>query len=130
MTQKPLFDWDKYMRTETYDKVLDGMHGLRLSTPTMFSPDKKLIYLKTYDVEFETDDAVTLNRILEELYILLQNEACNIDWSCEKLYLLEVDYTIIWEILSNLEALPDDYQYPEYYLKEVMKNIGAGSSPK
>jgi len=126
--KKPSFDWDKYMRIETYNKVLDGIS--RLHIPTMFSPDKKLIYLKTYESEFETDDAKNLNIILEELYVSLQNEARNIDWSCEKLYLLEVDYITVWEILYNLVALPDDYQDPEYYLKEIMKIIGVGSSPK
>jgi hypothetical protein len=103
------------------------MEGSRLCIPTMFSPDKKLIYLKTYDQAFATDDVETLNRIFQELHLSLQNEARKLDFSCEDLYLLEIDYTTIWRILNNLEALPDDYQYPEYYLKEVMKLIGVGS---
>jgi hypothetical protein len=129
MTKKGSFDWDKYMCTETYNKVIDGMGGSRLLIPTMFSPDQKLIYLKTYDVAFETDDAATLNGILNALYISLQHEARNINWSCEKLYLLEVDYRTIWRILDNLQALPDDYQGLENSLKEVVKMIGAGCSP-
>ncbi|NTW99064.1 MAG: hypothetical protein HGB35_03890 [Geobacteraceae bacterium] len=123
------FNWDKYIRTETYDKVLDGMGLSRPLMPTMFSPDKKLIYLKTYDVAFETDNAKILNSILEELFVSLRNEARKIVWSCERLYLLQVDYMTIWRILCDIEALPDDYQYPEYYLEEVMKMICAGRSP-
>ena len=124
MTKNDSFDWDKYMRTETYTKVLDGMRGSRLLIPTMYSPDKRLIYLKTYDVDFCTDDVDTLNKILDELYVSLQKEASNIDWSFEQLYLLQVDYLTIWSILRDQQALPDDYKYPDYYLKEVVKMIG------
>lgn len=124
MTKNDSFDWDKYMRTETYTKVLDGMRGSRLLIPTMYSPDKRLIYLKTYDLDFRTDDVDTLNKILDELYVKLQNEASKIDWSFEDLYLLQVDYLTIWSILRDQQALPNDYKYPEYYLEEVVKMIG------
>lgn len=130
MTKKHPFDWDKYRDTATYNNVLNGMSNSRLIIPTMFSPDKKLIYLKTYDVDFETNDADTLNRILNQLYVSLENEARKIDWSFEKMYLLQVDYLTIWGILDNLQALPDDYKYPEYYLEKVVKSIGASSSSK
>jgi hypothetical protein len=123
MAHDPSFDWDKYISTQSYEKVLDGMNNARLIIPMMFSPDKKLIYLKTYDVAFETNDPNRLNIIFKELYESLVSKAKNINWSCEKLYLLEIDYKIIWEILDSLDALPDDYQYPEYYLQKVMNNI-------
>ena len=124
------FNWDEYILTESYETVRVGFDVSIPETPTMFSPDKKLIYLREYDVAFKTDDVETLNKILKELYVSLLNEARNIVWSCERLYLLEVDYMAIWKILRDIEALPDDYQYPEYYLEEVMKMIGAGRSPR
>jgi len=123
MAHNPSFNWDKYICTESYEKVLDGMNNARLIIPTMFLPDKKLIYLKTYDVAFETNDPNGLNIIFKELYESFVNEAKNINLSCEKLYLLEIDYKIICSILEGLDALPDDYRDPEYYLQKVMNNI-------
>ena len=90
----------------------------------MFSPDKKLIYLKTYDLDFNTDDVKNLTEVFENLFNELKTEAQKIHWSCERLYLLQVDYLTVYNILSEMHALSEDYENPEYYLEIIMKEIG------
>lgn len=115
------FDWDRYMNSSSYNAVLDGMRIARLIIPTMFSPDKKLIYLATLDISIPTDNKEQLNAKFADTYESIKREVRNMVWSCEKLYRLQVDYLILFNILSNLDALPEGYQHPEYYLELAMQ---------
>lgn len=117
------FDWDNYMNTVSYNSVLKGMEVARKIIPTMFSPDQKQIYLKTDDCAYEVDDIETLNFKLNELLEDIKDEVKQMKWSCENLHLLQVDYLIIWTILENQSALPDDYKYPEHYLELAMNEF-------
>jgi len=119
------FDWDRYLREETYNKVLEGMEDVRKIIPTMFSPDKKLIYLKTQDLDFETGDKASLTSLLDELLEELRLESSRIKWSFERLYLLQIDFRIVYLLLSNLDALPADSEPPETHLEKIVKLINA-----
>ena len=61
MKNKP-FNWDKYMDEAPYSKVLEGMGSARLLIPTMFSPCKNNVYLKTEDLSFGAGDYEALER--------------------------------------------------------------------
>jgi len=120
------FNWDNYMNTVSYNTVLDGMGAFRELIPTMFSPDKEQIYLKTDDVAYNVNDTDVLNLKLTELLESIKNEARSVKWSYEDLYLLEVDYLAIASILDDKNKLPEEYKYPEYYLELAMKDFKAG----
>lgn len=121
-------DWDNYLSTMSYEKVRIDLDAIIPVTPTMFSPDNDLILLQSDDVSYETDDTEMLNKVLNTLYDKLKRAALEIDWSFERLYLLEVDYLTVHKILAAKNALPEDYEYPEYYFKNIVKMIGTGSS--
>ena len=123
MKNTKIFDWDNYMNTTPYNEVLKGMEWARKIIPTMFSPDKKQIYLKTDDAAYEVENTHALNTKLLELLKRIEEEVKNMDLFCENLYLLQVDYLIIWAILENQSALPADYEYPEFYFRNAMKEF-------
>ena len=92
--------------------------------PTMFSPDRKKIYLVTLDIECETDNVDFLNIVLKNLYRDLVHEFTSISDSLETAYLHQVDYLAVWKVLFEKNALPEDYECPEYYLKKAWEEAG------
>ena len=121
MSSAQEFNWDQYMNSASYNAVLDGMFAARLIIPTMFSPDKKVIYLASLNIDIPTDNIEQLNAEFAHIYESIKHEVRNMVWSCQKLYRLQVDYLILFNILSNLAALPDGYEHPEYYLELAMQ---------
>ena len=121
------FNWDNYIDTASYNKVLDGMGCFRKLIPTMFSPDKEQIYLKTDDIAYNVNDIDILNLKLTELLERIKDKARSVKWSYETLYLLQVDYLAISSILNDKDELPEGYKYPEYYLELAMKDFKADS---
>ena len=81
--------------------------------------------LNSFDVNYAVNDIKNLQSILGLLITSIKTEAKRLkdenNWSVEKLYFLQNDYLIVWQILLNQNALPDDYKYPEYYLIQAMK---------
>lgn len=121
MTQKTGFDWDGYIERTSYSTVLRGMEGNRLTTPTMFSPDGSQVYLKSLDIACRTDDVERLNGAFREILDSLRLAITSMTWSCERVYLCQVDYLTVWGLLDNLSALPEDYRHPEHYLEEAWR---------
>lgn len=121
MTQKTGFDWDGYIERTPYSTVLRGMGGNRLKIPTMFSPDGSQVYLKSLDVAYRTDDAEGLTHAFGEILDSLRLAITSMTWSCERVYLCQVDYLTVWGLLDSLSALPEDYRHPEYYLEEAWR---------
>ena len=116
------FDWDKYVRSASYYAVLDGTDYSH-KIPTMFSPDKKQIYLQSDDIAYDVEDIEMLKLKLSALLERLKKEARSVDWSYEKLYLLQVDYLTIFTILADRSALPDDHNSPEENLRIAMEEF-------
>lgn len=127
MVKNKKIDWDNYMGTASYNTVLDGMGSFRKLIPTMFSPDKEQIYLKTDDIAYNVNNTEALNLKLIELFESLKKEARNVKWSYEDLYLLQVDYLAVSSILYDKGALPEGYKHPEYYLELAMKHFKENS---
>ena len=123
MSSTKKFDWDSYWQNSPYGKVLAGMGGARLTVPTMFSPDAQQIYLKSFDIAVAVDDVRLLSWALEEIPRRLRTVIADIQHSCEEAHLLEIDYMIVWSLLDKLNGLPEDYEYPEFYLKKIWNEV-------
>ena len=123
MSSTKKFDWDFYWQNAPYGKVLSGMGGARLTVPTMFSPDAQQIYLKSFDIAVEVDDVRLLVWAFEEIPRRLRTAIADIQHSCEEAHLLEIDYMIVWSLLDKLNGLPEDYEYPEFYLKKIWNEV-------
>ena len=85
--------------------------------PTTVSRDGKFIYLASMDTSVPTDDPEYLLRMFHDVYERFKSELQMSNWSCRRAALIETDYLALWDILRDLDALPEDYLFPEYYLE-------------
>jgi WD40 repeat protein len=92
---------------------------LSVLNPTSFSPDGKLFYLHFDDTEYKITDYDALNLVATEILNALKNPNISIDFSYRELALLEQDYCIVCSILYGASQLPEDFMYPEFYLREA-----------
>ncbi|WP_122569741.1 hypothetical protein [Pseudomonas viridiflava] len=105
---RPNFNWDTYAAKAKFDDVrnLCASHG-RL--PTMYSPDRTLVYLSSQDRDVAVDDLKGLQSLLSEIKSSFFLTLDSRDHSYKKLYELETDYDLISNLLSDLESAPDNY---------------------
>lgn len=122
------FDWDAHMAKAPYNTVLKGMRVARKLIPSMLSPDRKLVFLATYDLAFPTDQPDTLKARLEEVYEQLQRVWESRDTSSEEIYRNEVDYRLLWHLLSELSAVPEAHEDPDDQLRKIFKGKTAAVS--
>ena len=124
MSKKDTFNWDEYLESTPYKQVLDGMRPARLIIPTMFSPDKKLLYLKSHDIDVSTEDPEQLKKMFDATCSDLEHEAKIQNTSFEKLYIHQIDYLMLWHLLRDLDVkLPEEHEIPEVYLQKVKDMI-------
>lgn len=105
---RPDFNWDTYAAKAKFDDIrsLCASHG-RL--PTMFNPDKTLVYLSSQDLAVAVDDVEELRSLLAEVKQSFFQTLDDQSHSYKKLYELETDYDLLSNLLSNLDSAPDYY---------------------
>ena len=119
------FQVDKYLSNVSYKDFHNNNSGWLLHyvwAPSCLSPDGSHVYLRSVDLEFAITDHEFLLDIMEGNLKSIKEE-CNKkekhNWSCRDLYLNEVDYLLISNILASQYALPEDYLFPEYYIAQA-----------
>ncbi|QJI19942.1 MULTISPECIES: hypothetical protein [unclassified Pseudomonas] len=102
------FNWDTYAAKAKFDDVreLCASHG-RL--PTMYNPDRTLVYLSSQDLAVAVDDLKGLQSLLADVKRSFFQTLNNQDHSYKKLYELETDYDLLSNLLGNLDSPPDHY---------------------
>jgi len=113
------FDWDKYLSNAKYKEVRDSSPDLSSRRPpTMYSPDRKWIYLSSQDIDFETNDLNGLKSILESLtsYYKLTREMHK---SNLILHLIKIDFIEVCGLIANLVDNPEDYNDPDSLLNSL-----------
>lgn len=105
---RPKFNWDTYAANAKFDEVRDlcASHG-RL--PTMYNPDRTLVYLSSQDLAVAVDDLEELQTHLAEVKSSFFDTLGDQNHSYKKLYELETDYDLLSNLLSNLDSPPDHY---------------------
>lgn len=105
---RPKFNWDTYAARAKFEEVreLCASHG-RL--PTMYNPDRTLVYLSSQDLAVAVDDLEEMQLLLAEVKRSFFHTLNNQDHSYKKLYELETDYDLLSNLLSNLDNPPDHY---------------------
>ncbi|AZE62833.1 MULTISPECIES: hypothetical protein [Pseudomonas fluorescens group] len=105
---RPKFNWDTYAAKAKFDEVRDlcASHG-RL--PTMYNPDRTLVYLSSQDLAVAVDDQEELQALLAEVKRSFFDTLGDQNHSYKKLYELETDYDLLSNLLSNLDSPPDHY---------------------
>lgn len=130
MREEPLFDWESYVRKATFNEIRDNSPQLAKSRlPTMYSPDKKHLYLTSLD---EQIDLVKINvdwidrflvRIAERFSISLENK------DYRKVGESEADFYVLSLLVYNLELTgypsgkyTEEYGDPKGLLEKLAKN--------
>lgn len=113
------FKWDEYLKKAKYKDIVNSQFFGFPYAPPMVSPNGKYVYIKALDIDVKTNDYEFLNEILLEVLRRLIEKSVDNRWSYHALYLLEVDYLLIANILNNAGKLPEDYRYPEFYLQQA-----------
>lgn len=116
------FPWDEYLARTPYSEVMDHAESGSHYPPTMTSPDGRRLYLASQDIEIPVDDVDALRRYLDSLLVELAEEIGRFNWTCRRALQCEMDYLAVWGALYNLDALPDDYRFPEYYLEKAWRD--------
>lgn len=104
----PNFNWDAYAAKANFDDVchLCASHG-RL--PTMYNPDKTLVYLSSQEMAVAVDDLDELQSLLIEVKRSFFQTLGDRGHNYKKLYELETDYDLLSNLLSDLGSPPDHY---------------------
>jgi hypothetical protein len=119
MLKQKNINWGKIVKSATCSETCLN-HGASIpAVPTMYSPDGSQIYLHSLDIAMKVDDSNTLRNAFGQIHESLLMEIENFDWSVHKIADYENDYMAVWNLLENLDALPDDYQFPEYHLRKL-----------
>lgn len=102
---KNQFDWDGYIRNASYSMIYNYSPALismgRL--PTIYSPDRKLLYLSSQDNHVETDNIKALESILCKLTEAYQSAIKKKDY--KKMWLIKIDGREVSNLLSNFNGI-------------------------
>ena len=123
MSKQKNINWDKITQSATYFEIRHE-HGASIPVvPTMYSPNGLQIYLHSLDISIKADDSDALKNAFEQIYESIQIGIENFDWSVHKIAGYENDYMIVWHLLDKMDALPEDYQFPEYHLRKLWEKF-------
>lgn len=117
------FNWDNYWRKSSYHDIAITQGTLSVLNPTSKSPDGKLLYLHFDDMQYRADDYKALNKVKDEILGKLTEPDIMADFAYRELALLEQDYLIVCGILYSANELPDNFEYPEFYLRQAKANL-------
>jgi hypothetical protein len=123
MLKQKNINWGKITQSATYSEICLN-HGASIpAVPTMYSPDGSQIYLHSLDIAMKIDDRDALRIAFEQIHESLLMEIEHFDWSVHKIADYENDYMTVWHLLQNLDALPEDYRFPEYHLRRLWEKF-------
>ena len=111
------FNYDAYLENAAYFDVVNQSFRLSYSPPTMTTPDGQRLYLASLDIDVAIDDTKFLLTLLDMILDRIRSEIGHFNWSCRRVARLETDYLAVWELLDDANVLPEDYEFPEYYLE-------------
>lgn len=116
---KQNFDWDDYLSKAAYRDVVDRSPALASAhPPTMYSPDRTLLYLSSQDVDVATDNVPELKQLLR---MVLDTYRYSNKPGCDKKRLAAMtDCYEICGLLVKLDAEPDEYLDPDSLLNATV----------
>ena len=113
------FNWDAYLEMAAYRDVVDCSPSLSLDCPpTMYSPDRTLLYLSSLDVDVSTEDVTELKQLLR--MVLNTYSYSNKPGSEKKRLAAMTDCYEICGLLVNSGEDSDDYLDPDSLLSSAV----------
>ncbi|WP_122346307.1 hypothetical protein [Pseudomonas coronafaciens] len=105
---RPNFNWDTYAAKAKFDEVRK-LCARRGALPTMYNPERTLVYLSSQDADVAVDDLKGLQSLLAQVKQSFFYRLDDPEPSYRDLYELETDYDLLSNLLSNLDSAPDHY---------------------
>lgn len=114
------FDWDMFFSQASFNKIRELSPDLaHRRLPSSFSPDMKLLYLSSQDIDVETDNQDQLREALIAVkgsYV----SASRIDrLDHAKAYVARIDFIEICRLLASCSDNPEKFSHPDGLLKFI-----------
>ena len=111
------FDWDKYLSCASYNEVRANSPDLSSRRPpTLYSPDRKWIYLSSQDVDLETNNLIELKSMLRAISSSFKISTEKHEADYKKLWLLRIDCFEVCALIANLVDDLEEYSDPDSFL--------------
>jgi hypothetical protein len=110
------FDRDKFLRTASYRDVCELCPQQLDGVPTLYNPDKSLIYLASFDVDFPTDNAERLKKTLPDLREIYERAKRRGEF--KRAWRARTDHLEVCRLLQSLVEDPDEYGDPDELIGE------------
>jgi hypothetical protein len=111
------FDWDKYLATAVYRDVCANSPELSSRRPpSLYNPDRTLLYLPSLDLDVATDDYNELRQMLRavvETFRFAQRKN-----EIRKMAIAQIDCTELCGLLQTCAPDPEPYVDPDALLHE------------
>lgn len=121
------FNWDNYCEHAKFTDVKSLAFGLSIRpVPSMYSPDKKLLYLSSLDLDVSLASRSELLMILQKLeeefarlHYLVFSQGGNL---YSELATCRKDFIEVCSVLYSIDPdnIPDGVVDPDFYLKEAI----------
>ena len=120
------FDWDDYLAQASYRDAVDRSPALSSDRPpTMYSPDRSLLYLSSQDADVATDNVSELKQLLQ--LVLQTYNYSHSPGNDKKRLAAMTDCYEICGLLVNCGTETDKYHDPDSLLLSSVKsqtNVG------
>lgn len=117
---KKNFDWDNYFAVASFKDISDRSPDLSSRRlPSIFSPDRKLLYLSSQDDDVETDNPDQLQSALTSIKNTYANVIGRELIDHGKAYVARTDFIAVCALLANCTEDPDEYADPDQLLQSA-----------
>jgi hypothetical protein len=111
-----VFDWDHYFSSASFQQIRELSPELSTRRlPSVYSPDRQLLYLTSLDIDVQTNNVKELLSALDGVrnsYFSIKSAgSCN-----GKDAIARTDFIEICSLLANLSEDPDEYLDPDALL--------------
>lgn len=119
MSQKP-FEWDAFFSKSSFSEIRRLSPDLdSRRPPSTYSPDRKLLYLSSQDVDVETGNEDQLRAMLVSVRNSYIAAISPDKFNPMKVYIARVDFLEICYLLASLSGDPSEFSDPDGLLKVI-----------
>lgn len=119
MSKKAQFDWDRYFSTASFRQIRELSPELsNRRVPTVYSPDRQLLYLTSLDSDVQINDETELLAALNEVRSIYFS-ARSAGAANGKDVIARTDFIELCNLLAKSSDEPDEYMDPDALLEQT-----------
>ena len=111
------FNWDRFSSLEKFSeiqKLSPDLGNRRL--PTMYSPDKRFLYLSSQDIGIETDNQDELRSVLSAIKSTYDSALRAKPVNHFKAYVSQIDFREVCQLLAQCTGELEEFADPDHLL--------------